>query len=203
MIRPSFFQGFSATIDYYNIKVTDAITVPTPDGHHQRLLRQPSPRLRVESSLYVIRRNPISSQLDGSPADTPGLFGPLSTWASSTTDGVDLTFDYRHTLGTILDTPAKFSLNFGGNWTHSHKFQATAVVDQSRVRGLVQRQLRLRGGHSPKYIVQRAHDARRWAASISRCCGVTSARCYEGIESIAFTRLHRPDLLGRCSAARS
>ena len=44
-----------------------------------------------------------------SPADTPGLFGALSNNGKITTDGVDLTVDYRHNLGTFMGTPAKIA----------------------------------------------------------------------------------------------
>ena len=43
------------------------------------------------------------------------------------TDGVDFTLDYRHSIGTLLNPPAKFAIAVGGNWTRSGKFQATAV----------------------------------------------------------------------------
>ena len=126
VIRPNFFQGFSATIDYYHIKITDAITLPTPADIINSCFGTITAASASDPNCTSTRRNPISSQLDGSPADTPGLFGALSNAGTLETDGVDFTFDYRHTLGTILDTPSKISLNFGGNWTNSNKFQATA-----------------------------------------------------------------------------
>ena len=63
----------------------------------------------------VIGRNTASGALDGDPTQVPGLFLPLSNLGKITTDGVDLTFDYRHSLGTIMDAPAKLALAFGGN----------------------------------------------------------------------------------------
>jgi outer membrane receptor protein involved in Fe transport len=111
--------------------VTGAITVPTPGDIISACFGSsvapfnPPASAATSPACTNIRRNPISSQLDGSPADTPGLFGVLSNNGKITTDGVDLTADYRHGLGTIMGTPAKFALNFGGNWTHSQKFQAT------------------------------------------------------------------------------
>ena len=128
VIRPSFMTGFSATLDYYHIKVTDAITLPTPGDMITLLLRRDSDEPAGQcgtSGLYAHPAQPDHRQLDGSPADTPGLFGALSNQGKITTDGIDLTFDYRHGLGTILDAPAKIALNFGGNYTHSQKFQAT------------------------------------------------------------------------------
>jgi len=128
VIRPSFLTGFSATLDYYHIKVTDAITLPTPGDIIANCFGATPTSPPANAALpacTLIRRNPFTGQLDGSPADTPGLFGALSNQGKITTDGIDLTFDYRHGLGTILDAPAKIALNFGGNYTHSQKFQAT------------------------------------------------------------------------------
>jgi len=131
VIRPSFFQGFSATIDYYNIKVKDAITVATPGDlinacFGDSLGATATAAAATSPACLIIRRNPITGQLDGSPVNTPGLFGITTNQGKLATDGVDVTFDYRHSLGTILDAPAKLSLNFGGNYTHSQKFKAIA-----------------------------------------------------------------------------
>ena len=128
VIRPSFLQGFSATVDYYHIKVTDAITVPTP-GDIIAACFGPTPTSPPANAALPactsIRRSVLTGQLDGSPAEVPGLFGALSNQGTIATDGIDFTFDYRHSLGTILNSPSKIAFNFGGNWTNSQKFQAT------------------------------------------------------------------------------
>jgi len=128
VLRPRFLPGFSATIDYYNIKVKDAITLPTP-GDIIAACFGPTPTSPPANAALPactsIRRDAVTGQLDGSPAEVPGLFGALSNQGTIKTDGVDVTFDYRHGLGTILNAPAKIALAFGGNYTHSGKFQAT------------------------------------------------------------------------------
>ena len=128
VLRPRFFPGFSATIDYYHIKVKDAITVPTPGDIIAACFGATPTSPPANASLpacTAIRRDAVTGQLDGSPAEVPGLFGALSNQGTIATDGVDVTFDYRHNLGTILNAPAKLALAFGGNYTHSGKFQAT------------------------------------------------------------------------------
>jgi len=129
IVRPRFLSGFSATVDYYNIKVKKAITAPTP-GDLITACFGPNPTnppasAATSPACTVIRRNPISGQLDGDPADTFGLRAQLSNLGALATDGVDLTFDYRRALGSVLGAPAKLNLNFGGNYTHSQKFQAS------------------------------------------------------------------------------
>ena len=131
VLRPRFLPGFSATIDYYKIKVTDAITLPTPGDIIAACFGgttapfNPPAGAATDPACTAIRRSTITGQLDGSPAEVPGLFGALSNQGRITTDGIDLTFDYRRNIGTIMNAPAKIAIAFGGNWTRSQKFQAT------------------------------------------------------------------------------
>jgi outer membrane receptor protein involved in Fe transport len=125
VLRPRFLPGFSATIDYYKIKVTDAITLPTPGDIIAACFGSITAASAGTPACTQIRRSTSTGQLDGSPAEVPGLFGALSNQGKITTDGIDLTFDYRRNIGSIMNAPAKIALAFGGNWTHSQKFQAT------------------------------------------------------------------------------
>jgi iron complex outermembrane receptor protein len=129
ILRPRFLSGLSASIDYYHIKVKGAVTAPTPGDLITACFgpnpTNPPPSAATNPACTVIRRNPISGQLDGDPADTPGLFASLTNQGKLATDGVDVTLDYRRPLGTLMGAPAKLNLNLGGNYTHSQKFQAT------------------------------------------------------------------------------
>jgi len=124
VLRPRFVNGLSASIDYYNIKVKNAISTPTPADAINACFSGAnlSP---TNPACLIIRRNVASGALDGDPTQVPGLFLPLSNLGTIATDGVDLTVDYRTRLGTWFGTPAKLALNFGGNWTHKQDFQAT------------------------------------------------------------------------------
>ncbi len=122
VIRPSFLPGFDATLDYYNMKVKEAITTPTPGD----LIAACFDSLNASSpACTVIGRNPATGSLSGDPTTTPGLFGVLSNLGKIETDGVDLIANYRRSLGTLIGSPARINLSFGGNWTRSSKFQAT------------------------------------------------------------------------------
>ncbi|GAA4725570.1 TonB-dependent receptor [Sphingomonas lutea] len=122
VIRPSFLPGFDATIDYYNIKVTEAITTPTPGDLIAACFGSPN---AANPACTVIGRNPATGSLSGDPATTPGLFGALSNLGKIETDGVDLVANYRRSLGTLIGSPARINLSFAGNWTRNSKFQAT------------------------------------------------------------------------------
>ena len=125
VVRPRFLPGLSATIDYYNIKVKNAITVPTPDDLVTACFGNITSASATDPACTNIRRNTLTGALDGDPVEVPGLLGVTTNAGTLSTDGVDLTLEYRHPLGTIMDSPAKLALSFGGNYTHSQKFQAT------------------------------------------------------------------------------
>ena len=93
----------------------------------------PSP---TNPACTIIHRNTKTGALDGDPTLVAGLFLPLSNLGKLATDGVDVTFDYRTNLGTLFGTRSKFALAFGGNWTHSQKFQATPTSTNRECVGL-------------------------------------------------------------------
>jgi outer membrane receptor protein involved in Fe transport len=127
VIRPSFIPGLTATVDYYNVKIKDAITTPSASDVIGLCFNNVSAASATDPNCTNIRRNPGTGGLSGNPATTFGLPRFLSNQGTLSTDGVDFTLDYRHTLGTIMNSPAKFAIAVGGNWTRSGKFQATAV----------------------------------------------------------------------------
>jgi len=124
VLRPRFVNGLSASIDYYNIKVKNAITTPAPSDAINACF-QGANLSPTNPACLIIGRNRISGALDGDPTQVPGLFLPLSNLGKIATDGVDLTLDYRTRLGSVLGSPAKLALNFSGNWTRKNDFQAS------------------------------------------------------------------------------
>jgi outer membrane receptor protein involved in Fe transport len=117
VFEPSFIPGFSMTVDYYNIKITGAITTPSPDDAIDACFNAPSVN---NAACTIIRRDPITGGLNGDPATTPGLFVGLSNLGRLATDGIDLTMNYRRDLGF-----ADLALSFVGNWTNKSTFQST------------------------------------------------------------------------------
>ena len=198
VIRPRFFQGFSATIDYYHIKITDAITVPTPNDIIQACFGNLTAASATDPACTSTRRNPISSQLDGSPADTPGLFGALSNSGTIKTDGVDFTFDYRHALGTIFNTPAKIALNFGGNWTNKGTFQATPTSFARDCVGLYSANCGFpAGGLAPQWTFNERTTLSLGRVDLSLLWRYIGKMEYEGIQSDCVAR----GFTGACTAS--
>jgi len=120
VLQPTFFSGFSATVDYYNIKVTDAITSPTPGDAISACFGNVTASSATDPNCTIIRRNPLTGNLFGEAATTPGLYLGLSNLGTLKTDGVDFSLNYAKDVGF-----AKLSLSLNGNWTNSSKFQAT------------------------------------------------------------------------------
>jgi outer membrane receptor protein involved in Fe transport len=113
----SILPGFNMTVDYYNIKVKNAITAPLSGDILNACFNSPSP---TSVACTSIRRNPASGGLSGSTANVRGLPAPLGNAGRLATDGVDLSANYRHGLGF-----GDLTLNFNGNWTHKSKFWAS------------------------------------------------------------------------------
>lgn len=132
VFTPAFLPGLSGSIDYYNIKVKNAITTPTPADLIASCFgstpTNPSAAAATTAACTAIRRNPITGGLDGDPATTGGLFGALSNLGTLATDGVDLNLAYTTGIGTVFGQEGRVSFMFNGNYTHSSKFKATPTA---------------------------------------------------------------------------
>lgn len=124
VLQPAFLPGFSLSVDYYNINVTDVIGAPLPGDLVAACFGAPPYNVgagaATDPNCTVIRRNPTTGGLDGDPATTGGLFAPLNNLGTLNTDGIDLVMNYQ----TDLDF-ARLALSFVGNWTNSSRYQAT------------------------------------------------------------------------------
>lgn len=117
VIAPRQIPNFTATVDYYNIRVDDAISSPSQADVIDGCFGQSDPR---DPRCLSIRRNPLTGSLSG-PNDT--TFGPFlgqSNLGKIATDGIDWSISWRTEIGS-----ATFGINMIGNYTISNKFQAT------------------------------------------------------------------------------
>ena len=128
VLQPSnIIPGFSITVDYYRIKIKQAISQPTVDDALAACFGSLSGTSATNELCTQIRRNPDTGGLDGSPATTPGLLLAASNLGTIFTDGIDLGVNYRRDLGF-----AKLNLSFQGNWTNRALFLATPTSDVNR-----------------------------------------------------------------------
>ena len=124
VVQPSQVPGLSITVDYYHIKIRDAISQATAGGAYNRCFGNPAgagitAASATDLACTVIRRNPATGALDGDPATTFGLLIVPTNQGVILTDGIDLGVNYRRDLGF-----AKLNLSFQGNWTNRSKFLA-------------------------------------------------------------------------------
>jgi outer membrane receptor protein involved in Fe transport len=120
VLQPSFVPGLSFTVDYYHIKIKDAISQPTVGDALAACFNGLDASSATKAACTVIRRDPVTGGLSGSPATTPGLLLTSSNLGTVLTDGIDVGANYRRDLGF-----AKLNMSFQGNWTHRSTFKAT------------------------------------------------------------------------------
>ena len=120
VLQPAALSGFSMSIDYYNIKVTDVVGAQLPGDLMSACFGSITAASATNPACTVIRRNPVTGGLDGDPATTFGLYAPLSNQGTLSTRGVDFLMNYKRDLGF-----AKWSAGLVMNYTASSKYKAT------------------------------------------------------------------------------
>jgi outer membrane receptor protein involved in Fe transport len=127
VLQPSAFPGFSATVDYYNIKVKEAISSPTPGdviaacfGVGAAGIFTPAAGASTSEACTSIRRDPATAGLSGDPNTSTGLPSAISNSGALATDGIDVSVNYK----TELTDDIGLSLSFAGNYTFASTFNA-------------------------------------------------------------------------------
>ena len=110
------FRGFTATVDWYEINVTGAITSPTIGDIVNGCFSQANP---ADVRCTAIRRNPLTGGLSGDPATTQGVIRQSSNLGFLQTRGVDFTATYQRRFGAV-----NMSWAFNGNYTDRQRFQS-------------------------------------------------------------------------------
>ena len=111
-------HNLSLTVDYWNIKIEDAITAPTVGDVISGCYGAPS-----ASNVFceLISRNPNTGGLDGSANETQGLLLGLSNLGTIKADGIDVSLRYR----TSLTDDIGFRFATDGTWNNRSEFEAT------------------------------------------------------------------------------
>jgi iron complex outermembrane recepter protein len=146
VLQPTFLRGFTATVDYYHIKVKDAITTPTPQDLVGACFTGLSASSATNPACTVIRRDPNTGSLSGDAATVGGLLGNLSNLGVIETDGIDVTANYTQDLGF-----GRLNLSLSGNWTNRSKFQATPTSINRECVGYYSVNCNLSGSLQPKF----------------------------------------------------
>ena len=126
VFQPSgFVRGLSITVDYYHIKIKDAISQPTTGDLIQNCFggnnaQGVTAASATDPNCALFLRDPVTGTLSGDSATTGGLIFPVSNSGFILTDGIDVGINFRRDLGF-----AKLNWSFQGNWTNRSIFQST------------------------------------------------------------------------------
>lgn len=126
VFNPSWLPGFSASIDYFNIKIKGAIDDTPPFLTMAACFNNPDPASAVCQS---IKRNTLDGSLSGNTQF--GVPSTLGNVGAISTSGVDFTARYA---GGSKET-FSYGVNFAGTWTRSYKFQADATSPKAECAG--------------------------------------------------------------------
>jgi outer membrane receptor protein involved in Fe transport len=115
-------NGLTVTLDYYNIKIDEAITIPAVADTIAFCFNNITAASASSPACTSIRRNAANGRLSGTSTPTnpiPGLPGATTNEGLIKTDGFDLTVNYRQDIGF-----AQLNLNFAGNYTMNSEFRS-------------------------------------------------------------------------------
>lgn len=145
--QPEFVKGLSITVDYYNIKIGGAVSTATPGDVINACFNSSNVTVSNPACAKAfIGRDPTTGALDGDPATTFGLLQTFSNLGRITTDGVDVSVNYKRDIGF-----ADLILAFNGNYTHSQKFQASPTSINRECVGFYSVNCSFTGSIQPKF----------------------------------------------------
>ena len=128
VISPSnILPGFSLTVDYFNIRVRNAITQPAQgdilNGCYSAAL---NPTFADNAFCDLIGRNPLTGTLNGA-GETPGVILTYSNLGVIETAGIDFGVNQRVRLSDlgIGGDAGQVSMGFNATWLDYYHFQAT------------------------------------------------------------------------------
>jgi outer membrane receptor protein involved in Fe transport len=131
IFQPAIIPGFTASLDYYKIKVTGAISSPTPGdiiaACFGSSVFSPVAGASTSAACTSIRRSPADGSLSGDPSTFTGLPSVLSNAGAIETDGIDLIMNYK----TDLTDKIGLALSFNGNYTFTSTFNAFVANPES------------------------------------------------------------------------
>jgi len=147
VFQPRFVPNLTLSLDYYNIKIRDALSVPAPDDVLFACFGNITAASASSPECLAIQRSPDTGGLDGDASNTPGIPAPLTNSGRITTDGFDLIANYS----TDLTSDIRLGFFFNGNYTLNNKFQARPEGRNRECVGFYSVNCSLTGSLLPKY----------------------------------------------------
>lgn len=115
--------GLTVTLDYYNIKVEDAITSAAPGDSIAFCFGSVTAASATSADCLAIQRNRANGRLSGTSTASnpiPGLPGNLSNAGLLKTDGIDLNVNFK----TDITDDIGLNLSFNGNYVFHSQFRS-------------------------------------------------------------------------------
>jgi iron complex outermembrane receptor protein len=113
--------GFTATVDYYHIKITHAISAPSASDSSAACFANITAASASSPACLAIHRDPTTGGLDGDQSGTgTGFPGLLTNSGQLLTNGIDVKANYNRSFGEV-----HLGLSFDGNYTFKSKFRST------------------------------------------------------------------------------
>lgn len=119
VLQPSFLRGFTATVDWFNIKVKGAVSSPTVGD----VLNGCFSATPNQTLCTLIRRNPLTGGLSGDASTTQGVLLASSNLGFLESEGVDFSASYGLGVGSL----GRLNLGFNGSYTSKSRFQALPI----------------------------------------------------------------------------
>ncbi len=117
VLTPSFLSGFTASLDFYRVRVRGAITSPTISDIVDGCFAQTNAN---DARCLAIRRNPLTGGLSGDASTTQGVIVQASNLGFLQVEGYDVSAAYTRRFGKFVA-----NLSFNGNYTSKSQFQST------------------------------------------------------------------------------
>lgn len=126
VFAPSFLPGFSATVDWFRIRISDLISAPSQsdilNGCYSSSL---NPSLTPNAFCALIERNPVTGTLN-TGVEAAGVILSSSNLGRMGTGGIDWTVQYRFDLARVFGgNPGQFDLAMNGTWLDYFWTQST------------------------------------------------------------------------------
>ncbi len=124
--QPAFARGLTMSVDYYRIKLKDAVSNPSETDILEDCYNPArNPGLVFNAACAQVLRNPNNGTFNGAAA--PGVVLPLSNLGKLETSGWDVAVSYGLALRDLGLNPAlgRLDISFNGNFVEKSKFQAT------------------------------------------------------------------------------
>jgi iron complex outermembrane recepter protein len=125
IINPSVLPGFSLTVDYFNIRIKQAITQPTQaDILNGCYSVANNPTFAFNAFCQLIGRNPLTGSLNGA-GETPGVILGFSNLGVIKTAGVDFGLTQRISLADAgIANSGNITIGMNATWLDYYTFQA-------------------------------------------------------------------------------